>query len=114
MEKTQQQDDNTLRETIFNLKPYHLLLQLDAVGESYASNLSSECDTTYSHAVKVMNRLESYGLVDSKKKGRKKIYQLTEEGQDLADDLSRIEEQFDSDIRTAEGLSSGSIDKVDL
>lgn len=53
--------------------------------ESYAGNLSKKVDTTYSHAVKTIQTLEDKGYITSRKEGRKKILELTEEGAKVAD-----------------------------
>jgi predicted transcriptional regulator len=89
-----------------------MLLQLDAEVTSYASELSTKCQTTYSHAVKVMNRMQEYGLVKSEKKGRKKIYELTDEGKDFVDRLQQVEEYFDSDIKVESKFSSSKLEEI--
>lgn len=88
--------EQNIRSLLFNLKPYNALLVLRAEGTSYASEISTKTDTTYSHAVKVMNRMKDHGLVISEKKGRKKEYQLTDNGNELVDELEDIEAHLDS------------------
>lgn len=53
--------------------------------EIYPSKVSKEVDTTYAHAVKVINQLEEDGLINSEKQGRKKILKLTDLGCEYAD-----------------------------
>jgi DNA-binding PadR family transcriptional regulator len=106
--------EETPREILFNIQPYKSILFLRSEGTSYASEISSTCDTTYSHSVKIMNRLLDQGLVDAVKKGRKKEYTLTENGKELADHLREIENLFDSSIAELHGRSGyGKLEQTD-
>lgn len=53
-------------------------------GPKYATIISKEVDCTYSHTVKLLGTFEKNGLVNFNKKGRIKIIELTDDGQDLA------------------------------
>lgn len=44
-------------------------------------------DCTYSHTVRILQKLEENGLVEGEKEGRKKNYKLTDEGQERAEAL---------------------------
>lgn len=54
------------------------------------SFVAQEIDTTYAHACKLISTLEDQGYVTSKKKGRKKYLELTEEGRNKADLLDQL------------------------
>ena len=56
----------------------------------YGNILAKEVDCTYSHAVKILQTLESLNLVTFEKKGRIKLIKLTKEGQDVADHIDSI------------------------
>jgi|GEM_PF-6435487 len=92
-------------DTTFQGVTYRCLIYLNKLNGSYASQLSTKANTTYSHAVKMMNRLEDLGLVTAQKKGRKKEYELTEQGQALADKLVEIDDMVGSTV--GEDLSNG-------
>jgi DNA-binding MarR family transcriptional regulator len=44
-------------------------------------------DCTYSHTVRILDKLEEYGLVEREKDGRKVNCSLTDEGQERAEAL---------------------------
>ena len=56
----------------------------------YGSILAKEVDCTYSHAVKILQRLEKVGLVMFEKKGRIKLIKLTKKGQEIAENIENI------------------------
>lgn len=70
-------------------KPVKMLASLRS-GPKYATILSKECDTTYSHTVKLLDLFRDYGLVDFEKKGRIKIVKLTDIGSDLAHSVETV------------------------
>ena len=57
----------------------------------YGSLLAKEVDCTYSHAVKILQTLESLKLVDFEKKGRIKLIRLTKKGREVADAIEEIQ-----------------------
>lgn len=65
-------DDTEFMEFIWNSKPVYALVYLyRSREEHHVREISRAIDTTYSHGVRMMNRLEDHGLVTSQKKGRK-------------------------------------------
>ena len=56
----------------------------------YGSVLAKEVDCTYSHAVKILQTLESLDLVVFEKQGRIKLIKLTKKGQEVADNIEDI------------------------
>lgn len=78
-----------LEEFFLNVKPVKTLIALNNPGsDSYASAISKETDCTYSHTVRILQRLEEEGLVESRMKGRRKEIELTSRGKELAVALS--------------------------
>jgi len=57
----------------------------------YGSVLAKEVDCTYSHAVKILQTLESLKLVDFEKKGRIKLIKLTNKGREVANAIEEIQ-----------------------
>lgn len=103
--------EESLREMIFNIQPYKAVIYLHSCNESHASEISSACDTTYSHAVKIMNRFLDHGLVTAEKEGRKKLYQLTEKGEEFAEELHDVEATFDSSLDVTD-TPAGKLEEV--
>ncbi len=82
-------------ELFLKLKPARILVELnDPNTDSYTSQIAQEVDCTYSHAVRIIQRLEEEGLVESEKEGRKKILKLTAKGQQIAETLSHLLHQL--------------------
>lgn len=80
-----------LEELLINVKPVKLLVNLRReTTPNYASELSNQIDATYSHTVKVLQRMENLGLVEYKKEGRKKIVELTDDGSRIAEKCSEL------------------------
>ena len=83
--------EEDLEEFFLNTKPVRILVRLrQRTSDNYASSLATQVDATYSHTVKVLQRMRSFGLVDFQKKGRKKEVSLTSRGEDLAADFHEI------------------------
>lgn len=56
----------------------------------YGSVISRKIDTTYAHTIKIVSKLEDKDLVSSHKDGRKNILELTEKGEEYADNFLDI------------------------
>jgi|TARA_B100001971_G_scaffold213255_1_gene246046 predicted transcriptional regulator len=75
----------------FRRKPAMMLIALKKVSRArYGSQLAKEVDCTYSHAVKILQTLEEFGLVSFEKKGRIKIIKLTKRGSEVAGNIESI------------------------
>jgi DNA-binding MarR family transcriptional regulator len=75
----------------FRRKPAFMLIALKRISRArYGSLLAKEADCTYSHAVKILQRLERLGLVVFEKKGRIKLIKLTKRGTEVADNIENI------------------------
>jgi predicted transcriptional regulator len=80
----------------FRRKPAMMLIALKKVSRAkYGSILAKEVDCTYSHAVKILQILETLALVVFEKKGRIKIIKLTKKGQEVAEHIEAIKEMVD-------------------
>jgi len=79
----------------FRKKPALILIALRKGSRArYGSLLAKEVDCTYSHAVKILQSLEKFGLVAFEKKGRIKLIKLTNKGQEVADAIQKINDVF--------------------
>lgn len=79
--------------TFFRKKPALILIALQKSSRArYGSLLAKEVDCTYSHAVKILQTLESFGLVSFEKKGRIKLIKLTNKGQNIAESIRKIKD----------------------
>lgn len=80
-----------LEKFFVNVKPARILVELNnQFSENYPSKISGEVDATYSHTVRIIHRLEGYGLVESHKDGRKKLLELTDDGTEVARKCSEL------------------------
>lgn len=85
-----------LDELFLRQKPAKILLGLKTAKNSvYATILSKEANCTYSHTIKILNILKSFGIVKFEKKGRIKMVTLTQDGWDIAHNLEAIKKKFD-------------------
>ncbi len=87
--------EEELKYMFIHEKPVKILVKLQSPQEYYASALSTEIDATYSHTVKILQRLEEYELVEFEERGRKKIVTLTEQGAKLAKIFTELMDEFE-------------------
>jgi DNA-binding MarR family transcriptional regulator len=90
MKRLQESDDKEeVKDFFLNEKPVDLLLKLRSFGydNNYASALARDADVTYSHTVKCLQRMEDAGIVEFERKGRKKEVNLTNYGDQVADEF---------------------------
>lgn len=67
-----------------NLKPVEILITLGREERMHSKEISEKADVTYSHSVRILDRMEKEDLVVSERVGRKKEFALTQKGSDLA------------------------------
>ena len=80
-------------EVFFRKKPALILVALRKnTRNRYGSVLAKEVDCTYSHAVKILQEMESAKLVEFEKQGRIKIIKLTDTGNKIAEYIEKIRE----------------------
>lgn len=73
-------------EIIFREKPALMLVNMKNAKETtYASSLAKSVVCTYSHIVKVLQKMEEAGLVLFEKHGRLKLLKLTKKGREVAE-----------------------------
>lgn len=88
-------DDRDLEDFFLKEKPVNLLVQLRSPGsDNYASALASSADVTYSHTVKCLKKMNSHGLVEFERRGRKKEVTLTDQGSEIAEDFYSLLEKL--------------------
>ena len=84
-------DNKKIFNVFFREKPVYMLLEMkNAKEEIYASNLAKKVDCTYSHVVKILQEMETAGLVNFEKHGRQKLLTLTKKGSEVAEHLDGI------------------------
>lgn len=83
-------------EVFFRRKPAMILVALRKHGgkSKYGSVLAKEVDCTYSHAVKILQEMESARLVNFEKQGRIKSINLTENGEKIAEHIENIKDML--------------------
>ena len=75
----------------FRSKPAMMLINLkNAKNQIYASHLAKQIDCTYSHVVKILQQMETAGLINFDKQGRLKLLTLTKKGQDIAEHIDNV------------------------
>lgn len=80
-----------LHDMFLHGKPARILVGIKRGHEDkYASVLSREANCTYSHTVKILDTFEEHGLIEFEKDGRKKLVELTDDGQQVAHDLESL------------------------
>ena len=80
-------------EVFFRKKPAMILVALKKGGRNrYGSILAKEVDCTYSHAVKILQEMEKAKLVAFEKQGRIKSINLTDNGERVAEHISKIKD----------------------
>ena len=83
--------DDSLKEFFVNVKSAKILVTLsNPTTDNYASQISSNVDCTYSHTVRILQKFEDRGLVNSEKQGRRKMIELTEDGSEVAEKLGDL------------------------
>jgi predicted transcriptional regulator len=79
----------------FREKPAMMLVGLkNSKSEIYASSLAKQIDCTYSHVVKILQQMETSGLINFDKQGRLKLLTLTKKGNEVAEFIDKIRNQL--------------------
>lgn len=86
-----------MQDIFLNEKPVMTLVVIRRNRDDvYCSVVSKNIDTTYAHTVKIISKLEEKGLIQSKKKGRKKFLKLTDKGEEYADLFIELLDLFEN------------------
>ena len=87
----QQAANHAIMELLLNEKPAKILTTLrEPNKDNYGQAIAYKINSTYSHTLKLLKRLEKHGIVESDTDGRKKLYELTEEGTELAEAAEQL------------------------
>jgi len=84
------QPDETEHENIFlKEKPCKILIEVNnPQTDNYPSEIAKATGCTYSHTVRLIQRMEKMDLITSEKEGRRKMLELTDKGRKIAKSLS--------------------------
>jgi len=75
-------------EIFFREKPAMMLVNLkNAKDTTYASSLAKSDDCTYSHVVKILQKMQEADLIQWEKQGRLKLLRLTKKGKEVAEHI---------------------------
>ncbi len=77
-------------------KPIRILKRLNREEISYATSLSSDTNSTYTHVVHILQDFEKLGLIESRWDGRTKLVKITQKGQGLSNLIENIEDYINS------------------
>jgi len=72
-------------------KPARILLETSKNERTYPADISKSLAATYSHIVRVIQKLEAQGLIKSEKQGRTKYITLTPAGASVAHHIEGLE-----------------------
>jgi DNA-binding MarR family transcriptional regulator len=64
--------------------------------DNYGRPISRAIDSTYSHTLKTISRLEEHGILETEIDGRKKTIMLTEKGEELAEHTEKLLDSFET------------------
>ncbi len=85
-----------LDDIFLHVKPAKIMVGLVRGHDTkYASVLSKEADCTYSHTVKILDQFKEHGLIEFRKEGRKKLIELTDEGEEVAEHMADLMDALD-------------------
>ena len=77
---------------LYREKPVNALFVLANGGELFPSIVSKKAGIYYGYAIKLLKKMEAYGLVTFEKKDRRNILNITEKGKQLADKMRLLVE----------------------
>lgn len=85
---------NNIKNLLVKEKPFKALLAIHRQDEPYSKAVSRQTNSDYQHVSDLVNKFEGLDIVTKKKNGVKNILQLTENGQELAQELERLDRVF--------------------
>jgi len=90
------ESDETEHENIFlKEKPCKILIEINnPQTDNYPSEIAKKTGCTYSHTVRLVQRMEKKDLINSQKEGRRKMLELTDKGRRVAKSLSDAIEEL--------------------
>ena len=85
------EEEGNIFNVFFREKPAMMLVNLKNTKDNiYASSLAKQIDCTYSHVVKILQQMETAGLINFDKQGRLKLLTLTKKGQEIAEHIDNV------------------------
>lgn len=86
-----------IEDFFLNIKSVKILVKLlGSKNPNYAASISQDVDSTYSHTVKTLQKLEGFGLAESHKKGRKRELELTNQGKEVAELFRKLLQEIEN------------------
>ena len=83
--------DHAIMNLLLNEKPAKILTTLrEPNKDNYGQAIAYKINSTYSHTLKLLKRLEKHDVVTSDTDGRKKLYELTKDGKELAESAEEL------------------------
>ncbi len=86
----QTEPQSEMENLFFREKPARLLVYIKKDSKAYASTLAKKINCTYAHTIKLLDKMQSLGLVNFGKAGRIKYITLTPFGTELAEQLDSL------------------------
>jgi len=84
-----------IEDLFLHSKPAHILVQLShPERENHTSEIARRTDCTYSHAVRIIEKMEDNELVETHREGRKKPVELTKKGKKIAEPMNELLDIF--------------------
>ncbi|MEM4348423.1 MAG: winged helix-turn-helix domain-containing protein [Candidatus Anstonellaceae archaeon] len=88
-----------MKSLFVKLKPANMLLLLkDSSQQWFPSKLARGANCSYVYTVAILNKLQKFGIISFEKKGKQKIYRLTEKGAQIASILDDFIKRCDSAV----------------
>ena len=88
--------NDELKELFLKLKPVMTIITVRRENEDYALKVSRDIDATYSHTVRILQKMEDMNLIRFEKEGRRKLIYLTKKGEEAAEALHNTWNVLDS------------------
>ncbi|MEM4554328.1 MAG: winged helix-turn-helix domain-containing protein [Candidatus Anstonellaceae archaeon] len=86
-----------MKSIFVKLKPANMLLLLkDSSQNWFPSKLARGANCSYVYTVAILNRLQKFGIISFEKKGKQKLYRLTERGMQIASILDDFIKRCDA------------------
>lgn len=97
-------------EILLNEKSCDAIIVVRQADEPFLAEIIDGIGSTRTHTKTILERFEAHDLVETEKRGRKRFYQVTEKGAEIADALIELYEQ----IEYEKPQKRNSLQKVEL
>jgi predicted transcriptional regulator len=68
----------------------HEVMTILSKGEKNMKAIIGEVKSSYNRMRKILNRMENYGVIESRKSGRNKLYYITAKGEEILNILDGL------------------------